>query len=853
MNKFTWTKFDNEFINSIVYSKKTKIELVPTFITEDNDTLIPFMEDICQFPDEKFVIRYRTEIEFRLLKKWPELVAKIYKSIEPKSGNNNNSWMLNDLTSMKLTATLIGAYISALAEIGGSSFVYEDASRFSIPITIDMTKSIASDVPLYEFQKEAVEKLTDNFIKQNKAAGLLVMPTGSGKTRTAVCFLLKNLVSKGYQVIWLTHRHMLIDQTADAFYNFAPLVKLENKNIKKIKMACISGEHATIKATEKDDNIMILSVQSVCRNLDYLKKVLAENVIVVVDEAHHTVAKSYRKTIDYIRKVRKNAKLLGLTATPVRMNDKESKYLLQLFDNNIIYSIPMSELITKQILAEPEFERIETGTDVEAITSIDEEKFIKKWGELSPSLVEKIAHSCERNDIIVNTYVENKEKYGKTLIFALNAYHCISLCEELQKKGIRCDYIYSLHDGNEAKIRRFKAGELDVLVNINILTEGSDVPDIQTVFITRPTQSDVLIMQMIGRGMRGKSAGGTEKVNIVDFCDKWDVFTKWLNPQWLIDTRKIDPDSKKGYGSRRPNFIPLELFHDIINGISYIWGSKAKKTIALPAGWYSLLDSDGNDYHMLVFADQIHGFKKLLEDRKHIIEDKSITTEDLQKYFGGFEMPPRNEDLELFLDNLREDNEMPHMFSFEDRKIIDPAIVSLKIKDERLDLFAYPDELYEENEIIENIFGSIEAYRQRIFDFINYKDGIPPIGIKVEEMPIELIPFRQEPIYDIKVLTKEVINEMFEGEFTGIKSIDWTDKVYKQYYGVYRLDDSIRINCLLNSPDVPRETVKYVIYHELLHHKYWNHDKTFRKEEHKYPDYTEHERFLDFGISKFEM
>jgi superfamily II DNA or RNA helicase len=601
MNTFTWTKFDEEFISSIVYSKKTKTELMPTFITEDKDTLIPFMEDICPFPDRKFVVKYRKEIEL-LLKKWPELVTKIYQTLFPKSSANNKRWLLSDLTKICFSITHIGAYISALSEIGGSDSVYEDFSKFSIPITIDMTKSIANDVPLYEFQKDAVEKLTDSLIKENKSAGLLVMPTGSGKTRTTVYFLLKKLISQGYQVVWLTHRHMLIDQTADAFYNFAPLAKLENPKMKKFKMACISGQHATIKATEKDDNIMIISVQSVCRSLDYLKTVLAKNVIVVVDEAHHTVANSYRKTIDYIRKVRKNAKLLGLTATPVRGNDKESKYLMKLFDNNVIYSIPMSELITKQILAEPQFERIETGTNVEAVISIDEEKFIKKWGELSPSLVEKIAHSCERNDIIVDTYIQNKEKYGKTLIFALNAYHCISLCEQLQKKGIRCDYIYSAHDGNENKIRRFKGGELDVLVNINILTEGSDVPDIQTIFLTRPTQSDVLLMQMIGRGMRGNSAGGTENVNIVDFCDKWDVFTKWLNPKWLIG-KGTTTDTETEYETKKRNFIPLELFRDIRNGISYIWGDKAKKIIALPVGWYSLIDIDGNDYHILVFAD----------------------------------------------------------------------------------------------------------------------------------------------------------------------------------------------------------------------------------------------------------
>jgi hypothetical protein len=226
----------------------------------------------------------------------------------------------------------------------------------------------------------------------------------------------------------------------------------------------------------------------------------------------------------------------------------------------------------------------------------------------------------------------------------------------------------------------------------------------------------------------------------------------------------------------------------------------------------------------------------------------------LQKYFGGFELPPRNEDLEVFLDNIKTDDVMPHFFRFEARKLIDPAFVSQKIKDEGLNFVDYANKLYEENEIVENIFGSIQEYRQRIFDFINYENGIPPIGIKVEEMPIEQIPFRQEPIYDINELTKEVIDEMFHGDYAGIQSIDWTDRVYTKYYGIYRAtDNSIRINCLLNSPDVPRETVKYVIYHELLHRDYWNHDKAFRAVEHKYPEYTEHERFLDYQISKFEM
>ena len=154
------------------------------------------------------------------------------------------------------------------------------------PISIDLRKSIYNEIPLYDFQEDAIDKLYESLITNDEERGLLVMPTGSGKTRTAVYFLLKNMVSREYQIIWLTHRHMLIDQTADAFYNFAPLIKSQNPAAKKLDMVCVSGEHSSIKATKKTDDVMIIGVQYGFRNNYYLNKVLAKKII-VVDEAHH--------------------------------------------------------------------------------------------------------------------------------------------------------------------------------------------------------------------------------------------------------------------------------------------------------------------------------------------------------------------------------------------------------------------------------------------------------------------------------------------------------------------------------------------------------------------------------------
>lgn len=322
------------------------------------------------------------------------------------------------------------------------------------------------------------------------------------------------------------------------------------------KMVCVSGKHATIRATEANDDLMIFSVQSLVRNLPFLQAVVRSKVIIVVDEAHHTVAPSYRLIINEIKRLSSEVKLLGLTATPERLREEDTAHLLKIFNNKIVYSISPNTLIADGTLATPQHEDVNTNIAFDTQITLDEKKYIKKWGELGPDTLERMAQIEERNTLIVETYMKKKEFYGKTLIFALNATHCISLCEALQARGVKCDYIYCAHPGNEEKIARFKNGELDVLVNINVMTEGNDVPDIQTVFLTRPTSSDVLLMQMVGRGMRGVSSGGTETVNIVDFHDNWGSIARFLSARNLLEVENPEEDlddESPAYSKRRPS------------------------------------------------------------------------------------------------------------------------------------------------------------------------------------------------------------------------------------------------------------------------------------------------------------
>jgi len=867
--RFTWEAFSIEFIKSVCYSEKTRAALRPKYDFDNKEQLIPYMDRICHMPDDAFVRKYRSEIIDNFLAGSTHLVT-VMRALEKNSYRGARvgtpDEMLSQLKLLNLTSTVLTLIKGELYRAGDKRI--DDDAEFSIfgnPKTIDLTACVPDDIPMFPYQDEALGKLREHFIVKDHRAGVLVMPTGSGKTRVATRFLLESMVADGWQIIWLAHRAMLIEQTASSVYNFAGgILPAASPNKDVFKMVCVSGSHASVTATEKTDDVMIFSVQTLVRNLPYLQAVLGDKVMIIVDEAHHTLAKSYRHIISEIQKISKNVKLLGLTATPVRMTESDTAQLMKLFDNTIVYSIPMSDLIAKSYLSEPHYERVDTNIDFDTVITLDERKYIQKWGELSPETLERMADIAERNKIIADTYIKNRKRYGKTLIFALNSTHCISLCKEFRKRGVKCDYIYCAHSGNADKIARFQRGELEVLINIQILTEGSDVPDIQTVFLTRPTTSDVLLMQMIGRGMRGKSSKGTETVNIVDFHDIWGSFTNWLNPEFVIN-EIVYSEVEDGEHRKRAakESIPWAAINDILREIhvSYAHGSRLSSHSSLPVGWYDVIDEDGNDTKVLVFESQISCYLNMWKHKKSTLDNPAYTGRDaLHDWFRCFGLTPSAHDIQLILDTYRLTGEFPHLQQFSQRKAVDAAVVAERFRKENVginDVHDLVSRIYDEHsDIINSIYGDRNEYIARVTGFLYFADGFPPLGMKVEELAEERHKLDLTPFHDLNALVAEVIDEMFDGAYGAVPPVNWTDLPYRSYFGIYYYrpeGNYILINCILNSVDVPREAIKYVIYHELLHRDNRLHNPAFRALEHKYPDWTEHERFLDFTFPQFDI
>ena len=867
---FSWEKFDTKFIKSIVYSERTKRNLCPRTEINDKERLIPFIDRICTKPDYHFIKHYRKEIIDNFFAGSNHLVS-LMKALEKHRYSNvkvgSMDDMLEKLKQLRMTSTVLTLILAEMYLHGKPVLEDEEISIFTTPKNVDLTACIANELPLYDYQEAAVEKLREHFITKDNKAGILVMPTGSGKTRVATRFLLQDMVADGWQIVWLTHRAMLIDQAAYSVYNASPIVKLGNPNKESFKMVCVSGSHASVHSTEADDDIMIFGVQSLVRNLPYLQAVLKDKVMIIVDEAHHAVAPSYRIIINEISRLVADVKLLGLTATPVRVNENDTQRLWKLFGKNPVYNVSMDALIAKGKLAHPDYIKVNTNIDFNTIVTLDEQAYIKKWGEISPEFREQMANMSERNALIVQTYLKYKEKFGKTLIFALNATHCISLCEELQKAGVRCDYIYCQHPGNEEKINRFIKGELDVLVNINVMTEGSDVPDIRTVFLTRPTSSEGLLMQMIGRGMRGPECGGTERVNIVDFHDNWGTFSRFLNLELVIKDLIADENREVNRTvSEKADLVPWAMIRDLLNGIKTSMSGNAYTDCVLPSGWYDVIDEDGNDNKVLVFESQLSGYKELWKDIDYIRSHPDFSGQDaLFKYFDGFGFSPSAYDLQCVLDTFRLcPEEIPHLYPFVNRKKIDASFVAEELKNRNVgiaDLESEIEAVYSENKtIVDSVYGGFDEYLQRVNDFIRYPKGIKPLGTKIEEIPEEELPFEYDEPHVLSELVEEVINERFDGCYGELMPISWTDRCLESYFGqyVYPVDgskgkDYIKINRILNSSSVEKEVVKYVIYHELLHRDNHSHNAAFKAKEHLYPDWTEHERFLENTFPKFNL
>ena len=565
----------------------------------------------------------------------------------------------------------------------------------------------------------------DELIKWYKAkkngytGGILVLPTGGGKTFTSIRFLCLTALSDGYKVLWLAHTHHLLEQAYNSFGEHVGKIT-EPKSILRIRVVSGTIGHFHIADIQSEDDVVIATLQTVTKAYSddhfALKSFIDSargKILVIFDEAHHAPAPSYRKLLTSLRDRCKDMLLLGMTATPLYSNEKLQGWLNKLFPQGILYQVTPQYLMAQGILAKPIPEQQETNFTPN-FDLREYQKWIGTFRDIPEDIITQLAENNDRNMFIADHYARNRERYGKTLIFADRWFQCEAIGEYLEKRGIRAGTIYSRDvagprtsdernkrksDENAKVLEAFRKNELDVLLNVRMLTEGTDVPDVKTCFITRQTTSKILLTQMVGRALRGPKFGGTSEAYLVFFTDNWEQFINWADYELVdggTDTHEIE------YGKRPPlRYISIELVRKLSaqmdSGININPGPFME---FLPVGWYRVeyaaRESDSEEVEhvqrlVMVFEHEAKGYEQLIGGLLSQIDgcfyDEGVQFQDVsskisklqREYFPGNQGHFGSnllQDIFSIARHVAQIGTAPRFFNFEERRLHDLDLVA---------------------------------------------------------------------------------------------------------------------------------------------------------------------------------
>ena len=502
-----------------------------------------------------------------------------------------------------------------------------------------MKQRKGNDKQPFPHQKEAFAALSKTLPTpiSGYRGTLLVLPTGGGKTYTSINWICRNILSQNIKVLWLAQSSYLIDQAAETFIK--EIHNAVGRNQINLRVVSSNTTHANSGSISTADDILVCTTQTAVsayssEQLDgrgnivftpfrrFIESCKNKELFIVVDEAHHTPAYGCRTLLLSIRAEIKNLYILGLTATPTHMDKRISGWLKNIYDQWICYEADKNFLQENKVLSVPKYIEKDTGMEFDVDDSLYD-RLIYQHKDLPEDIIENLACNQGRNNFIVSDYLNNKNEYGKTLIFADRWFQCEYLSEKLNEHGVKAGAVYSMVTGqdkvfyggggrrndeeNRKNIQDFRDGNLDVLVNVKMLTEGVDVPDVKTVMITRQTTSNVLLTQMIGRALRGEKAGGgpgKDYANIVFFYDSWKRLLPWANVDGKMD------DSKPAKQGRNPILlVSIQLIKRATADIDYKGFENAPFLTFIPTGFYSceytIAIEDNAEQEMITFAENV--------------------------------------------------------------------------------------------------------------------------------------------------------------------------------------------------------------------------------------------------------
>jgi len=370
--------------------------------------------------------------------------------------------------------------------------------------------------PLHGYQERVVSEALKRY-NAKQSNFMIHMPTGSGKTRVAMNLISRILLQSKTVIVWLAYSEELCEQAITEFKKAWSAM-----GDRQVSISRFYDDH---QYREIDDGLLVAGLSKLWshrkKNVSFIPNLSSKCNLIVFDEAHQSVANTYMSMLEELKFYSTDCRFLGLSATPGRTDDEETKKLVDLFDYNKIvlqvdgYSSPIQYLYDEGYLSKPIFTELVCKSNIKT----------EEDSDYNVNVLKMIGSNDERNTVILNATINaiRVKNHKKIILFAASVDSAEYLTFRLKNEGINAMVITSSTDESDRALRieKFKK-ETDnptVLCNYGILTTGFDVPDITAVVIARPTNSMILYSQMVGRGLRGCKMGGTEYAEIITVAD----------------------------------------------------------------------------------------------------------------------------------------------------------------------------------------------------------------------------------------------------------------------------------------------------------------------------------------------
>lgn len=333
-------------------------------------------------------------------------------------------------------------------------------------------------VPLRKQQIQAFDAF-QRYAAAGGHTGLIALATGGGKT------LLATRIAREFErTLFVVNRSELIYQTQAAFTRMSPEIP---------QGLCWRNQQDLSKP------ITIGMINTIANRLGQIPADAFD--LVVIDEAHHSSAATWRSVIEHFSPARFQ---LGLSATPER---SDGASLADIFDA-IIFEAGIRELVASGDLVRPVALQVSSGVNLDAVR--------KAAGDLNEGDLARMVDTASRNNLILKAYLEHAVG-RQTIVFSAGVAHAQHLTELFCKAGVRAAWISGADADRREKLLALKRGEIDVIVNAMLLLEGFDHTSIGAVVMARPTSSRTVFTQAVGRGLR--SHPGKKDCLIIDVCD----------------------------------------------------------------------------------------------------------------------------------------------------------------------------------------------------------------------------------------------------------------------------------------------------------------------------------------------